>query len=201
MRVTIFDYGAGNLHSIARAVSPDGAVVTVERDPARCTVADLLVLPGVGAFAPAAARLAPARERLRDAAAAGLPVIGVCLGMQLLFDASDEGDGAGLGVLRGRVERLCARRVPQIGWNTLDNAGESLLRDHPLERGYYANGYVCRPSDESCVSAWSTHEGDRFPAIVRGAARVIGFQFHPEKSGRAGLRILRAAIAELTRCA
>jgi glutamine amidotransferase len=129
-------------------------------------------------------------------------VIGVCLGMQLLFDASDEGAGAGLGVLLGRVERLDASRVPHIGWNTLDDATDPLLWANPLDRGYYANGFACRPADATRVSAWTTHEADRFPAMVRGGdrTRVIGFQFHPEKSGRAGVRLLRAAIEELRPC-
>ena len=122
MKVTIFDYGAGNLHSLAKALERDGCAVTVETDPVRATDTDVLVLPGVGAFGSATDRLAPGRDAMRDAVLAGLPTIGICLGMQLLFDASEEGDGRGLGVIGGRVTRLRALRVPQIGWNDVEPA-------------------------------------------------------------------------------
>ena len=146
MRVTIFDYGAGNLHSLAKAIERGGVDVRVETDPVRALVeTDALVLPGVGAFGAAAERLAPGRSAMRDAVAGGLPAIGICLGMQLLFDASDEGDGAGLGLIVGRVTRLRAERVPQIGWNTVDDAHDSLFDAAPLPIAYYANSFVCRP--------------------------------------------------------
>ena len=106
MRVTLFDYGAGNLHSLAKALASPGVDVRIEPDPAAATDTDLLVLPGVGAFGPAAAALAPGRARMRDAIAGGLPCLGICLGMQLLFDRSEEGEGRGLGVMRGCVRRL-----------------------------------------------------------------------------------------------
>lgn len=195
MLVTMFDYGAGNLHSLGKALAVAGASVRTESDPFACLDADTLVLPGVGAFAPAAARLAPAREAMRAAIADGLPVVGICLGMQLLFDASAEGDGRGLGVMRGRVERLRAARVPQMGWNAVSDVAEPLMRRAPLEWAYYANSYVARPVDEQCVTAWSELDGFRFPAIVR-SGRVIGVQFHPEKSSRAGVAFLAAALEE-----
>ena len=112
MRVTVFDYGAGNLHSLVKALATPGTDVCVEPDPVRTVDTDVLVLPGVGAFAPAAERLAPGREAAREAVARGLPCLGICLGMQLLFDGSEEGPGLGLGLIPGRVTRLRARRVP-----------------------------------------------------------------------------------------
>ena len=121
MRVTIFDYGAGNLHSLAKALASPGVTVRVEADTSAAAEADLLVLPGVGAFGAAAGAVAG----LRDAVAGGLPTIGICLGMQLLFESSDEGAGRGLGVIRGRVRRLRARRVPHMGWNAL-STGETM---------------------------------------------------------------------------
>lgn len=149
MRVTIFDYGAGNLHSLAKALTQDGVDVRIDADPARSIETDVLVLPGVGAFGAAAERLAPGRVAMRDAIRAGLPTIGICLGMQLLFDASDEGAGDGLGVIAGRVERLNAQRVPHIGWNDIVPVnGESLPGI-----AYYANSYVCRPADETMVTS------------------------------------------------
>ena len=196
MRVTIFDYGAGNLHSLAKALSTADAQVSLETDPLRCVDTDLLVLPGVGSFSQAAARLAPARVQLRDAVRAGLPTLGICLGMQLLFSGSEEGAGEGLGVLDGRVTRLAARRVPHIGWNAIEDATDLLLQRSRLSEAYYANGFVCRPSDDASVVAWSRHEDDRFPAMLR-AHRAIGVQFHPEKSSAPGVAFLRGVIEEV----
>lgn len=201
MRVTIFDYGAGNMHSLAKAIAAAGVDVVIEPDPVRMVDTDALVLPGVGAFGGAADRLAPGRERIREALGAGLPCLGICLGMQLLFDASDEAPQGlpGLGLIPGHVERLAARRVPQIGWNTVDRANDSLLDAAPLDHVYYANSYVCRPRDaDSVVRAWSSHEGDRFPAVVR-AGRTVGVQFHPEKSSLPGVRFVHAFLDEARR--
>lgn len=193
MRVVIFDYGAGNLHSIAKAIAVAGVDVVVEADPLLATDADALVLPGVGAFGPAAQRLAPGAASVRRAISDGLPTIGICLGMQLLFDASDEGAGSGLGIFPGRVRKLTARRIPQIGWNSIDESSDDLVERSELKSAYYANGYVCRPSEASQVTAWSTHENDRFPAVVRAGA-AVGVQFHPEKSSAAGVRFLHAFL-------
>ena len=189
MTVTIFDYGAGNLHSLAKAIAMAANRVRIETDPERATDTDLLVLPGVGAFAAAAERLAPGLTRMRRALADGLPALGICLGMQLLFDASDEGPGAGLGLIPGRVTRLRASRVPHIGWNGIDDATDPLFADAGLDVAYYANGFACRARSSEPVIGWSTHESDRFPAAVR-AGRVLGVQFHPEKSSAPGVRFL-----------
>lgn len=201
-RVTLFDYGAGNLHSLAKAVERAGAAVRVEADPAAAVEdTDALVLPGVGAFAAAAERLAPGRAAMRAALEAGLPTLGICLGMQLLFEASDEGPGAGLGFLPGRVTRIAARRVPQIGWNAVEPADpaapDALVRASGLATAYYANSFVCRPDDPAaCVTAWSEHEGDRFPAAVR-AGNAVGVQFHPEKSSAPGVAYVAAWVESL----
>ena len=197
IRVAVFDYGAGNLHSLIKALEIGGAEVRVDTDPVTAVDAtDALILPGVGAFAPAAARLAPGREVMRRALLEGLPALGICLGMQLLFDGSDEGPGEGLGVVSGRVERLTGTRVPQIGWNQLTEIREPLLESAQLEVAYYANSFVCRPASTavSCVTAWSEHEGERFAASVR-QSHVIGTQFHPEKSSTPGIAFVRAFLA------
>jgi imidazole glycerol phosphate synthase, glutamine amidotransferase subunit len=196
VRVTIFDYGAGNLHSLAKALDVEGMEVRIETDPTRSVDTDVLVLPGVGAFGAAVDRLSPGRDVMRDALRAGLPAIGICLGMQLLFDESDEGGGAGLGVIPGRVTRLNAERVPQIGWNeVIAEEGDDLFRRAPLQMAYYANSFVCRPESQESVIAWTTHEGDRFPAAVR-AGNTIGVQFHPEKSSSAGVEFLHAFLRD-----
>jgi glutamine amidotransferase len=202
-RITLFDYGAGNLHSLAKALERAGARVHVETDPAAAVRdADALVLPGVGAFAAACERLAPGRAAMRDAVAAGLPTLGICLGMQLLFEGSDEGPGAGLALVPGRVTRLRARRVPQIGWNTVEPADpahpDPLFAASALGTAYYANSFVCRPAGaaEAQVTAWSEHEDDRFPAAVR-VHNAVGVQFHPEKSSGPGVALVAAWVQSL----
>lgn len=206
MRVSILDYGAGNLHSLAKALRLAGGDVRMETDPVMALDTNVLVLPGVGAFPQAATRLAPGRDAIREAVLGGLPLIGVCLGMQLLFDASDEGDGIGLALLAGRVTRLRAPRVPQIGWNDVEPGDRTLGETAPgrpdralarsgLRMAYYANGFACRPADPDDVTAWSTHGDDRFPAMVR-RGRAVGVQFHPEKSSAPGIALLRALLEE-----
>ncbi|MEO8881163.1 MAG: imidazole glycerol phosphate synthase subunit HisH [Gemmatimonadaceae bacterium] len=195
MRVSVFDYGAGNLHSLIKTLARDGARVDVETDPAAAARADVLILPGVGAFGHAAERLASGLADMRSAIADGLPCLGICLGMQLLFDASDEGDGRGLGVFPGRVKRLEGGCVPQIGWNSIDDGDDPLLVTAPLSIAYYANSYVCHPDDLACVHAWSAHGTTRFPALVR-AGRTVGVQFHPEKSSAPGVELVRAFLRE-----
>ena len=208
MKVTVFDYGAGNLHSLVKAVEAAGAEVRVERDAiAAVRDTDALVLPGVGAFGAACEsleRVPGGREAMHEAIAGGLPTLGICLGMQLLFDESEEGPGRGLGVVPGRVRRLSSRRVPQIGWNAVEDVrrGEPLFARAPLATAYYANSFVCAPADGDAargpVVAWSTHDGDRFPAALR-LGRTVGVQFHPEKSSAAGVAFVRAWVEEAGR--
>lgn len=194
MRVTVFDYGAGNLHSLVKTLTGTERTVRVETD-ARAAVADtdVLVLPGVGAFAPAAARLAAGRDAMRAAILGGLPTLGICLGMQLMFDGSDEGEGLGLGVIPGRVTKLDAQRLPQIGWNRLEFVRDPLFGASSLDIAYYANSFACRPKDPSVVTAWSTHERDHFPAAVRVGV-CVGVQFHPEKSSAPGVRFVETFL-------
>ena len=196
--ITLFDYGAGNLHSLSKAFAGEGREVCIEADPVRALETDLLVLPGVGAFGPAAARLASGRGAMRAAILSGLPTIGICLGMQLMMEGSDEGDGLGLGLIAGRVTKLSATRLPQIGWNSIDDAPDPAFTASGLATAYYANSFVCRPVDRTVVTAWSQHEQDRFPAAVR-VARCVGLQFHPEKSSAPGLRLLDILVSDLLR--
>ena len=197
MIITVFDYGAGNLHSLAKALAVTGHAVRIEPDPLAALDTDVLVLPGVGAFASAASRLAPGRLAMRRAIDGGLPCLGICLGMQLLFDSSAEGPGEGLGVIAGRVTRLDAPCVPHIGWNTIElpeRAVDPLLGSAPLEYVYYAHSYACRPAEAAVTLAWSRHHDDRFAAVVRHGS-AFGVQFHPEKSSRPGVRFLQAFLA------
>jgi glutamine amidotransferase len=195
VRVTVLDYGVGNLHSLLKALAAPGAEVRAEADARRAVDTDVLVLPGVGAFGAAAERLAPARAAIRDAIGGGLPCLGICLGMQLLFDSSEEGAGDGLGIIPGGVRRMRAARVPQMGWNALEERSDPLLDASGLDMAYFANSYVCHPDDMSSVRASSVHDGERFPSVVR-AGRVVGVQFHPEKSSRAGVAFIGAFLEE-----
>lgn len=204
IEVALFDYGAGNLHSLAKALERGGARVRVETDPAAILDADATVLPGVGAFGPAAAALAPAAADIRRRLEDGYPCLGICLGMQLLFEESEEADGRGLGLFPGRVTRLRARRVPQMGWNEVvaepgrpdSPAGrDPLLPESGSLYAYYANSYVPRPAEPRDVIAWTTYEDDRFAAAVR-RQRTCGLQFHPEKSSAPGLRLIGAFLEE-----
>lgn len=192
MNVVLFDYGTGNLHSLRKALERQGATVRVTAELAG---ADGLVLPGVGAFGAAAERLAPYRARIRAAAANGLPVLGICLGMQLLLDTSEEGAGQGLGLVPGRVRRLRTRRVPHMGWNRV-TGDDPLLDSLSGERFYFANTFVAAPDDSADISGWTTHDEERFPSALRRGS-IVGVQFHPEKSDRAGLRLLAAWVRSL----
>lgn len=193
MRVTLFDYGAGNLHSLSKAIAAPGIDLRVETDPAAAVITDALILPGVGAFSSAADRLSAGRTTMRDALIAGLPCLGICLGMQLLLEHSEEGPGEGLGVIPGKVRKLRTKRVPQIGWNEVTRERDPMFEKAPIDLAYFANSFVCHLEDERGVIAWSTHENERFVAAVR-FANTVGVQFHPEKSSSAGVAFIRAFI-------
>lgn len=199
MKITVFDYGAGNLHSLCKTLSGDQRRVSVEPDPELALDTDVLVLPGVGAFAPAAAALAPARAAMRAALERGLPCLGICLGHQLLFDTSEEGPGAGVGFFSGVVTKFTTQRVPQIGWNALEDPADPLFASAGLTMAYFANGFVARPTRPQDVVAWATHEHERFPAAVR-RGNVLGVQFHPEKSSAPGVAFVRRFLETAVTC-
>ena len=193
-RVAIYDYGSGNLHSLGKALRRAGAEVDVVADPGSAVRADALVLPGVGAFGDAAGRLREGLGTLRAALAAGLPCLGICLGMQLLFAGSEEGAGEGLGVVPGRVRRLRAPRLPHMGWNDVEpGAGDPLVPAGEPLVAYFAHSFVAEPAAEADVVAWTRYGGERFPAAVR-RGRAWGVQFHPEKSAGGGLALLRRFV-------
>ncbi len=198
LRVGVFDYGAGNLHSLVKAIEASGASTRVFTDCRAALSSDALVLPGVGSFATAANALAGAGGAVREALEDGLPCLGICLGMQILFEESDEGGGPGIGFLPGRVERLRGGIVPHMGWNDVSAGADPLFAGTGDLVAYYANSYVCRLRDERSVTAWSEYEGDRFPAAVR-RRRCWGTQFHPEKSSGPGLRIIANFLAQVAR--
>jgi imidazole glycerol-phosphate synthase subunit HisH len=191
--IVLADYGAGNLRSVCSAFERVGSTPTVSADPGVVRDAALAVIAGVG-NAEAATRALEARglaDALRERVAVGRPVFGICLGMQILFEESEEG-GHGLGVLRGRVERLRGRRVPHMGWNTLRLTGPSaLLEGLDREDVYFAHSFACVPVEPVAV-AQVEHEGPVVAAVERGT--LAGVQFHPERSGAAGARVLQNAV-------
>ena len=195
MRAALFDYGAGNLHSLGKALESGGASVTVTSDWGVALGSDALVLPGVGSFGAAVRAVDGHEAGVRGALADGLPCLGICLGMQLLFPESEEGDGDGIGLIDGSVVRLDAPVVPQMGWNDVEVLDDPLFQPAAPSVGYYANSYVCEPSDPATVIAWSEYEGRRFPAAVR-VARTWGVQFHPEKSSAPGVALVHQFLRE-----
>jgi imidazole glycerol phosphate synthase glutamine amidotransferase subunit len=194
--VAVVDYGAGNLVSIEQALTTVGAAVSVVRDGGGLDGADALVVPGVGAAAPAMDRLTRARlvDPILQWIATGRPYLGICLGLQLLFEASDEDGAETFGVLEGRASRLDdAPTLPHIGWNQVERRREHTLFTGiaPAADFYFVHSYAGRPTGfagDAAILAETLH-GDRFvSAIDRG--NVLGVQFHPERSGADGLRLL-----------
>ncbi|RAW45269.1 imidazole glycerol phosphate synthase subunit HisH [Halorubrum sp. 48-1-W] len=197
--VVLVDYGLGNLRSATRGLERAGAAVEVTDDPEAFAAADGVVLPGVGAFREGMENAGPLREALTDHAAAGRPLFGICLGMQMLLTSSEEADHEGEGEVTGldlvpgtNVRFDVDRKVPHMGWNEL-----SVEREHPIvdgvdgEYAYFVHSYYAEPDDPNAVVATADYGVD-FPAVVaNGAGNVFGTQFHPEKSGETGLRILR----------
>lgn len=192
-RIAIIDHGAGNLVSIEQALTVVGARVSLVRDPEGLGPADAVVVPGVGAAGPAMKRLeergltGPLRRWIDD----DRPFLGVCLGMQLLFDASDEDGSTTLGAIAGRTTRLeDAPTLPHIGWNQVERVGP-----HPAFEGipvdadfYFVHSYAGVPLDARVVLARTGHGRPFVSAVARG--RLLGVQFHPERSGRDGLLLL-----------
>lgn len=188
MRVVVVDLGLGNLHSVEHALRRAGAEPRVVSDPDQLRGAARLVVPGQGGFGEGAARL---RDGFGDALRAelerGTPYFGICLGMQLLFEASEEASGAGLGWLTGSVRRFAAspeRKVPHMGWSLVDGVVDGWF--------YFAHSYYCVPGDPGVVAATAEY-GQPFAAAVKRGS-LFACQFHPEKSHLRGARLLAAFV-------
>ena len=192
-RIAILDYGAANMVSISRALAAVGADTVVADEPSALADSDAIVVPGVGAAKPAMNHL---RERdllqpLKAWVSAGRPCLGICLGLQLFFEASDEGDADALGIMAGRTVGLVdAPTLPHTGWNSVE-----IVRQHPLLEGipdgtyfYFVHSFAPAPADEGVVVARTTHGKPFVSAVAKGS--LYGLQFHPEKSSQAGLRVL-----------
>ena len=195
MKIAIIDYGMGNLHSAAKALEKVGAQVTVTRDPELVRQADKVILPGVGAFGDCMKNL---NERglapvIHEVIAAGKPFLGICVGLQMLFEGSEEDPGvAGLGIFKGMVRKIAAPglKIPHMGWNNLEYRTSSSLFQGlpPAAYVYFVHSYHAVPTDESCITAVTDYGGQVTAAVGRGLVQAV--QFHPEKSSSVGLKIL-----------
>jgi len=201
-RIALVDYGAGNLRSVAKALERSGLVVDVTSEPSVVGRADGVVLPGVGAFADAvkALRESGLEQAVKDAVQDGRPYLGLCFGLQLLFEEGEEhGITKGFGLFGGRVERFpdeapdgSRLRVPHIGWNEVRFSGDHPMLAHLPERDhfYFVHSYRPVPTDPSIVVGHTDYGGDFAAAVARGS--IFAAQFHPEKSQHAGRRLLDA---------
>ena len=201
--VAVLDYRSGNIRSAERAVARAGAEVTVTTDTRLATAADGLVVPGVGAFAACMAGLVAigGPEIIATRLAAGRPTLAICVGHQVLFEAGIEHGlrAEGCSIWPGLVERLHAERLPHMGWNTIQAPSGSLLfAGIASERFYFVHSYGVRalPAARDRRITWAEHGGDRFVAAVEEGA-LCSTQFHPEKSGDAGARLIRNWVATL----
>lgn len=197
----IIDYGAGNLHSVKNALDFLGEDNVITSDPEVIRSADRVILPGVGAFGDAMAcmRNSGLVDAVKEAASSGKPFLGICLGLQLLFESSEETEGVdGLGIFKGKVVRIPSAeglKIPHMGWNSLEIPKESKILkdigDEPFV--YFVHSYYILPDDESNISAYTTYGARLGVAVERG--NVFATQFHPEKSGELGMKILKNFIA------
>ncbi len=203
-RIAVLDYDAGNLRSAQKALLRAGADALVTRDPAEASGADALVVPGVGHFGQCVRqfRAAGLEGLVRDWVQDGRPLLGICVGMQILYGSSDEEPGTpGLGVLPGHVRRLPRSvTVPHMGWNVVHDrsgVGDPLLRGVAGERAYFVHSYYADPADDAHVVATCDY-GPGFPCVVR-VGTTVGTQFHPEKSAEVGRRLLENFVGEVAR--
>ena len=192
LKVTITDYGVGNLYSIRRSLEMCGAEVEVITDMSKLMGAECIVFPGVGAFNKSMERLLPHIDGIREKLESGTPALGICIGMQILYEGSDEGTSPGLGIYQGRVEKLACRMVPHMGWNQVES-DDPLMDGVPDNNFYFVHSYYGNPVDTSIIRGTTTYEGVTFPSFFR-RYNTYGTQFHPEKSSSSGRRVLENFI-------
>jgi glutamine amidotransferase len=204
-KIAVIDYDMGNLHSACKGLEKAGASTFVTDNPEDFAQADGLVLPGVGSFDPAMEHLeamglvAP----IKNAIAAGQPLLGICLGLQILFEGSEEGKKSGLGIIPGRVKHFQAEpqiTIPHMGWNTLEFAQPELVLWQGLEANpyvYFVHSYYVDPTDTQIQAATVTHGTQQVTAAI-AKDNLMAVQFHPEKSSEVGLKILENFVRSVS---
>ncbi|MGA3112142.1 MAG: imidazole glycerol phosphate synthase subunit HisH [Candidatus Bathyarchaeia archaeon] len=191
-KAVIFDYGVGNLLSLKTALEKVGLETVIGTSSKDLAKADAIALPGVGAFTPAAKKLDAIKETLKSKVDSGTPLIGICLGLQLFFEESEEGPGKGLALFKGKTVQLPRTvKVPHMGWNTLNIVRQNELFDGVAEGSYvyFVHSLYPVPADKSIVVT-QTEYGATFTSAI-ASKNIYGTQFHPEKSGDLGLKILK----------
>lgn len=196
--VAVIDYDMGNLHSACKGLEMAGATPIVTHNPQELADADAIVLPGVGSFDPAMKKLRATNleKPIHDAIASGKPFLGICLGMQILFESSEEGQETGLGIIKGQVKRFSPEpnlTIPHMGWNQLELTQASCPLWQELGSSpwmYFVHSYYTAPVDKSVTAATTTH-GSQNVTVAIAKNNVMAVQFHPEKSSTTGIHLLK----------
>jgi imidazole glycerol-phosphate synthase subunit HisH len=202
--IAVVDYDMGNLHSVCKGLEKAGATPKIAVSPRELENADAIVLPGVGAFDPAVKQLRSRglEKPIKEAIALGKPFLGICLGLQILFESSAEGTQPGLGILRGKVKRFRPEpdiTIPHMGWNQLEiTQPKSILWEHlpPLPWVYFVHSYYVEPTETEVIAASATHGNQTVTAAIE-RDNLMAVQFHPEKSSNIGLQILSNFVSQV----
>jgi glutamine amidotransferase len=204
--VAVIDYDMGNLHSACKGLELAGATPIVTNNPRELVAADGIVLPGVGSFDPAMQRLRAnnLEHPIQDAIASGKPFLGICLGMQILFESSEEGQESGLGIIQGQVKRFSSEpnlTIPHMGWNQLDLKQTNCPLWQDLGSSpwmYFVHSYYTAPTDDAVTAATITH-GSQTVTVAIARENVMAVQFHPEKSSTDGIHLLANFVTMMTK--
>jgi glutamine amidotransferase len=187
VKVSLADYGVGNLHSIKKALEISGADVTIVENMGLLENAECIVFPGVGAFDKTMERLLPHKEKIKEMLENGIPALGICIGMHILFEGSEEGSSEGIGFFKGSVKKLEAKRIPHMGWNSVDS-GDPILEGIENRKFYFAHSYYAKPEENVSIGK-TEYEGISIDTLFK-KENVYGCQFHPEKSSSSGLKMI-----------